>query len=338
MAVQGGLITGSLASQIENQLSEQIPGAVRSKPRLVFPILLFLVAKLAAYTLLGFLLGWLGSALSLKPVTKGILQIAIAIFMLGNALRLLNIHPIFRYFSFEPPSFITRFIRRRSKQAGNFLTPLVLGGMTIFIPCGITQAMMAVAISTGNAFSGAATMFAFILGTSPVFFVLTYLATRLSSLVEKYFFRIVAIVLLIFGLIALDQGLNLVDAPLTLREIPQAVVQGWYRITNQQPPSPDEIPTGPLSSELKLAVTNNGYFPEKLYAPANQPLQLHLVTDNTTACTLEFTIPRYNIDVLLAKTGDRVLNLPPQSPGTKLHFSCSMGMYVGDIIIPDQEK
>ena len=37
--------------------------------RLALPILLFLVAKLVAYTLLGALLGWLGSYLTLSPTS-----------------------------------------------------------------------------------------------------------------------------------------------------------------------------------------------------------------------------------------------------------------------------
>jgi uncharacterized protein len=338
MAVQGGLITGSLASQLEHDLAGNRPGSSRGKSRLAFPILLFLAAKLAAYTLLGLLLGWIGSAFALTPVMKGILLMAIAVFMLGNGLRLLNIHPIFRYFTFEPPSFVTRMIRRRSKKAGDFFTPIILGAMTILIPCGITQGMMAVAITTGNAFSGAAIMFAFILGTSPVFFTLTYLATRLGSLIEKYFFRLIAVTLIILALVGFDQGLNLVGSTFSLRQIPKAAVQGWYKLTNQQQASASKIPTGPLSNEVVLTVTNDGYVPEELYAPAGQPLKLHLVTYQTTSCALDFTIPAYNIDVLLSETGNHVLDIPPQAPSTKLHFSCSMGMYVGDIIAIAQKE
>ncbi|HMN61347.1 MAG TPA: sulfite exporter TauE/SafE family protein, partial [Anaerolinea sp.] len=152
MVVQGGLITTSLANRIETGLQTQAAaskkarrGAAQSgvEPRagsrveLAQPILLFLVAKLAAYTLLGFLLGALGSVLSLSSVTRGILQAAIGIFMLGNALRMFNVHPIFRYFSFEPPSSVTRFIRRTSRGSSSAVTPLLLGALTVLTPCGV---------------------------------------------------------------------------------------------------------------------------------------------------------------------------------------------------------
>jgi uncharacterized protein len=124
LAVQGGLLASSLAHQIEQDyLEESVNRPKRGKRKQpapvrhssAMPILLFLTSKLVVYTLLGLLLGWLGSFLTLSPVTRALLMVAIGIFMLGNALRMLNVHPIFRYFSIEPPKFITRYIRRTSK-------------------------------------------------------------------------------------------------------------------------------------------------------------------------------------------------------------------------------
>jgi uncharacterized protein len=334
MLVQGGLITGSLAQQIERDLAASggaHPGDRR--PRLVLPLVLFLTAKLIAYTLLGILLGWLGSVFSLTPVARGILQIAIAVFMLGNALRMLNVHPIFRYFTFEPPKAVTRMIRRRSKNPNNdgFLTPILLGALTIFIPCGVTQAMMAVAIATGSPLQGALTMFFFVLGTSPVFFALVYLAMKLSSLMEKYFVRIVALALVVLGLISLNSGLNLVGSPVTFDYVVQAAGGAWNRVVSGS--QPEALPSHEsLKSDIILEARDNGYFPGTLYAPADVPVKLHLVTHNTTACDRDFTIPTLNIEVLLDQTGESVVDLPAQAAGYKLHFSCSMGMYTGDIV------
>ncbi|MEJ5225830.1 MAG: sulfite exporter TauE/SafE family protein, partial [Anaerolineales bacterium] len=149
LAVQGGLLASSLAHQIEQHMltAPAAPAkkgkhpARAARPNTALPISLFLIAKLAAYTLLGALLGWLGAFLTFDPITRAVLLIAIGVFMLGNALRMLNVHPVFRYFTFEPPRFITRFIRRTAKGTDT-TTPLVLGALTVFIPCGVTQAMM----------------------------------------------------------------------------------------------------------------------------------------------------------------------------------------------------
>ncbi len=138
---------------------------------------MFLVAKLIAYVILGLLLGWFGSLFQLSLQVRVIMQFAVAFFMIGTALNLLNVHPIFRYFALQPPKFLTRLVRKQSKSQDLF-APALLGAFTVFIPCGTTQAMMALAIASGSAFAGAAILFAFILGTSPVFFLLGYLQSR----------------------------------------------------------------------------------------------------------------------------------------------------------------
>ena len=124
------------------------------RPRIAQPISLFLLAKLIAYTILGLLLGAIGSVLQLTPLMRAVLLIGIGIFMLGNGLRMLKVHPIFRYFVIEPPSALTRYIRRTSKNGTSLFNPLFLGAMTVLIPCGVTQAMMAVALGTGRPAAG----------------------------------------------------------------------------------------------------------------------------------------------------------------------------------------
>jgi uncharacterized protein len=342
MAVQGGLVAGSLADRIEKEQWEKGHNKGKRK-RLAVPILLFLISKLAAYTLLGFLLGAIGSVLSLSSTTRGIMQIAIAIFMIGNGLRMLNVHPIFRYFSFEPPAFITRYIRRRSKAKDSIVTPLFLGALTVFIPCGITQSMMALAVASGSAVTGAVIMFAFILGTSPVFFALTYLATALGSLAEKYFTRIAAVALLIFGLITLNTGLNLTGSPYTLSAIPAAVMRVFQPEETVNVSRGPLTPAGPLAALptesvgtgahlITINAKNSGYSPSQLIAPAGKTIDLTIVTDNTRSCSRAFEIPALGYSVLLPQTGEEKVEIPPQQSGTQLRFTCSMGMYTGVIV------
>ena len=68
---------------------------------------------------------------------------------------------------------------------------------------------MAVAMATGSPVAGATIMFAFTLGTSPVFFAVAYLATTLGARLEKNFMRIVAVIVLVLGLVSIDSGLTL---------------------------------------------------------------------------------------------------------------------------------
>jgi sulfite exporter TauE/SafE len=326
LAVQGGLLASSLAGQIERDLLSAAPPlplkkgkrpVLAARPNAATPILLFLAAKLAVYTLLGVLLGWLGSFLTFDPITRALLMIAIAIFMLGNGLRMLNVHPIFRYFAIEPPKFITRTIRRTAKGTDT-ATPLFLGALTVFIPCGVTQAMMAVALGTGDPLSAAALMFAFTLGTSPVFFAVAYFATQVGARLEGYFMKFVAVVVLVLGLVTFDSALNLLGSPLSFANLTRNLF-------------PSAQPAAEASASLVLRAENNGYKPRKLAAQAGVPVTLKIVTEQTTSCARDFVIPALKFYALLPETGSVPVEIPPQPAGTTLRFTCSMGMYTGVI-------
>jgi sulfite exporter TauE/SafE len=334
LVVQGGLLASSLGHQLEQDMLEQSQ-AVKAwgkprketkntfQPHTALPIVLFLGAKLVVYTLLGFMLGWLGSMLTLTPATRAVLMLAIGIFMVGNALRMFNVHPIFRYFVFQPPSFITRYIRRKAKNGAEIVTPIFLGLLTVLIPCGVTQAMMAISIGTGDPIQGAMILFAFTLGASPVFFTVAYLTTKLGARLEKLFMSFVAVLILIMGLVSVETGLNLLGSPYSVTRMVQEVF-----------PSKQAVESAPLpaSSMLTLNAANNGYRPQVLHAKANEPITLTVVTDNTRSCSRSFVIPRLKVERLLPETGTVPIEIPAQKPGTELFFTCSMGMYSGKII------
>ncbi len=297
LAVQAGLLATSVARQAETDVAAQL--AVRhvvaqrkkrsnrrltkeqrrseraalatlakpEKPKrnAAAPIALFLGAKLVAYTVLGVLLGWLGSVLQLSPYSRAALQIGIGIFMLGTAARLFNLHPIFRYFVIEPPRFITRFVRRYAKNnASTVATPLFLGTLTIFIPCGVTQAMMVLAVGTGSPLLGAAIMFAFILGTTPVFFGLAYVATRLGEVLHTRFLRVAGAVVLVLGLVSIEGGLNLMGSPYSVSNLLNsaavsiAQASGTYQdVAAAQPDA---------NGAITIQASNGGYSPNLIKA------------------------------------------------------------------------
>jgi len=335
LAVQGGLLAGSLAHQVEQDVGsargrqkrkmDQSPAAPRSQTALA--ITLFLLAKLAAYTLLGLLLGWLGSLLQLNAMTRALLMLAIGVFMIGNALRMFDVHPIFRYFVFEPPAPVTRYLRRTARNgagAMKVVTPLLLGALTVAIPCGVTQAMMAAAMATGSSLEGAALMFAFTLGTSPVFFFVAYLAMQIGARLEKWFLRFVAVVVLVLGLVSVDASLTLMGSPLAL--------SNWFAPASSGPRQEQAIPAGEPGTTLTLEAANDGYRPYTLYAQAGTPVTLEIVTENTISCARSFVIPSLGVEEILPRTGSVEIAIPAQAAGTTIRYSCSMGMYDGEIV------
>ncbi|MFM8321898.1 MAG: sulfite exporter TauE/SafE family protein [Chloroflexota bacterium] len=370
-AVQGGLLSASIARQVElanvargaapapAKVPGRKPAPLKFQGEMLPPILLFMLAKLVAYTLLGALLGALGSVFSLSPAVQGVIQLAIGVFLVGNALRMFEVHPIFRYFSFEPPAAVTRYIRRVSKRGDAFVTPLFLGALTVLIPCGVTQSMMAVAIGTGSPLLGAAVLFAFVVGTSPTFVGVSWLAAGLGGMFQKYFYRFVAVVVLALGLISVETGLVLTGSPVSAAKVarmlrPQAAAQA----APAQPASAAPASAAPASAApasagqaapagaaeaaqapaaapegaakvYQLTVENGGYVPDVLALPANQEIELHLVTNDTRSCSLAFVIPALDVQELLPETGDVVVTIPPQAAGVTIDFMCSMGMYTG---------
>ncbi len=336
LAVQGGLLASSLAHQIESDLGQtprkgkkggKTAALPKPQPKAALPIALFLLAKIAAYTLLGALLGLLGSFFTFDPLTRAILLMAVGLFMVGNALRMFKVHPIFRYFNIEPPQFITRYIRRTSKSGTDLATPLFLGALTVFIPCGVTQAMMATALASGSPLTGALLMLSFTLGTSPVFFTVAYLTTRLGARLEKYFLRFVAVVLLLLGLYSFNSGLTLTGSGFSLAGLGDAL---------SPPPvygaAAQSASVQAADGSVTLNVQNGGYVPRTLHVKANQAFTLNLVTNNTYSCARDFVVPRLGLYQLLPATGSIAMQIPAQPAGTRIQFSCSMGMYTGMIV------
>src|SRR3989338_9023468 len=209
LAVQGGLLATTIAQRDENQLEEK-----SKRTGNALPIISFLTSKLIAYTILGFLLGWFGSLFQLSLTLKILMQLVVVIFMLGTALNILNVHPVFRYFVIQPPKFLTRLVRKQSRNS-NLFTPALLGAFTVLIPCGTTQAMMALAIGSGNPFLGSVILFSFVLGTTPLFFVLGYFATKLGETLHEKFMKIAAYALIFLALFNLNGAMTLTGSSLT---------------------------------------------------------------------------------------------------------------------------
>ena len=322
LAVQGGLLAGTLAYQVEQDMQAQSNKQV-FRPRLAQPIFLFLVAKLVTYTLLGFFAGALGSIVMLTPRMSTILMIAIGIFMLGNGLRMLKVHPIFRYFVIEPPASVTRYIRRKSKNGASLLTPIFMGALTVLLPCGISQSMIALALATRNPIQGAAILFAFILGTTPVFFAVSYFATRLGATMEKYFTRLIAITIIVLAFVSINSGLNLAGSPYSFNNLLMRI--GVASVDEKK----DISPTSSVTDSYVVTVNDDGYFPKVLHLAANKPVKLDWITNDVHSCVLSVVVPALNYQKILPNTGKITFNIPAQANGTVIRYSCSMGMYTG---------
>ena len=292
-AVQGGLLTSAIVGRKEKS------------------ILMFLVAKLIAYSILGFILGFLGSEIRISTNFQGTLQLFVGIYMLATALRLLDIHPIFRYLVIQPPKAFFKLIRK-SSETKSFFTPAILGFLTVLIPCGITQAMMILAIGTGSPLWAAGIMFFFVLGTSPVFFLIGLAAVELLK--NKLFSYVAAIFIAVMGILAINSGQLLRGSVHTL--------QNYYSVIFEK-----NIESK-IGNQINIVVTDSGYRADINTLKVGVPVKLTLITNNVRGCARAFTIPEFNIFKVLPSNGKETIEFTPTKIGT-LTYTCSMGMYTG---------
>lgn len=328
MAVQGGLLATTIAQRQGERVKRE---AVRTGSAL--PIISFLVAKLVAYTILGVMLGWLGSLFQLSLSAQVILQFTVAIFMIGTALNLLNIHPIFRYFAIQPPKFLTRRIRNQAKS-GDLFAPAVLGAFTIFIPCGTTQAMMALAIASGNPAIGATILFAFVLGTSPVFFLLGYFATKLGDVLQARFMKVAAYSIIALAFWSFNSAIALAGSPYTL----QSAWENVFCTVSFCDSSPvfanaNGFVAGAAVSQATITIDQQGYKPNNIAVRAGLPVTLTLVNSSGGGCTQAFTIPSLGIQKIVPIGSKETITFTAPSQPGELAFMCSMGMFRGTIKI-----
>jgi len=325
LAVQGGLLATALTKQSMRVLGETTVTSVQLA-RDPLPILAFLSAKILAYLVAGFLLGAIGAAAQITPMVQGVMQVIAGLFMLATALNMLNVHPIFRYAVLQPPRAITRIIRNQAKSDA-LVTPSLLGALTVLIPCGTTQAIAILAISSGNPLVGSLIMGVFTLGTSPTFFVLGFLATRLRGQYQRLFTVATILLVLFMGVVSFDAGLNLLGSPLA----PSRLVANFTRpFTFSGTPVPALTVNG--VQELTINVRAEGYAPNYLSVKSGKPIRLKLISSGVYTCARIFTIPSLKITQVLDVTDQQVIDLPAQLPGT-LFFTCGMGMYSGQIVI-----
>ena len=320
-AVQGGLLAATIAQREEEHLKDKV------KKGNALPIFTFVVAKLAAYTLLGFLLGWFGSLFQLSLTIKVVMQVAVVIFMMGSALSILNVHPIFRYFIIQPPKFLTRLVRKQSKS-GDLFAPAILGAFTIFIPCGVTQAMMALAIASGSSITGAGIMFAFILGTSPVFFLLGYFATKLGDMFKEKFMKILAFAIILLAIFNLDNTIALSGSNWTLENMAKGV---WCTVSfcdNTPEPSAANVQA---ATDFNIDIGPGGYTPNEITAKAGANITVHLNNKGGGGCASAFTIPSLGVQKIVAEGQRDTVTFKAPSEKTDIAFMCSMGMYRGVI-------
>lgn len=187
MAVVGGLVL-SISSNYAKGKNQ------------VMPLLLFHGSRVIGFFLLGGLFGLLGLVFNMTPRFYFIMSIILFLVMIILGINLLDLFPFFRKLQFRLPKKFSRRITG-TETISNKFTPLLLGILTFFLPCGFTQSMQINAMTSGNFLNGALIMLIFALGTLPVLALISFSSVRFAnSLKSGIFFRTAGFIVIFFAI------------------------------------------------------------------------------------------------------------------------------------------
>lgn len=163
------------------------------------PLLYFHLSRIVSFFILGGFIGLLGSAFVLTTEMSFALSLILFFVMVVMGLNLLEIFPWAKKLQIKMPKSFGRNILKMEDREG-LLTPILLGAVTFFLPCGFTQSMQIYSLTTGSFITGALTMLVFALGTLPVLALISFASVKLSKTLQSgLFFKTAGILVLFFA-------------------------------------------------------------------------------------------------------------------------------------------
>ncbi|AWK52828.1 heavy metal transport/detoxification protein [Clostridium beijerinckii] len=311
----GIMLTQSLSKDsivIENQ----------NKFKTLMPAILYNAGRVTSYTIIGGIVGALGSVLSLSLNVKAGLQIFAGLFMVIMGLNMAGFSA-FRKFNIKLPWSSCK-VKNKPKA------PFLVGMLNGLMPCGPLQTMQLYALGTGSAAAGALSMFIFSLGTVPLMLVFGAISGFLSKGYTKQLLKFSGFLVIILGIIMGNRGLALagVGVPSV-----STLTQSLSGSEAQAATSNAAKPTMENGVQvIRMTADNNGYTPNAFYVQKGIPVKWIITGSQINSCNNAVVVPSLNIQKTL-KSGENVIEF---TPGDKdINFSCWMGMIRGVIKVTD---
>jgi len=207
VAMCGGLAVSQCVVAADTQRS--LPGKQNKGLTALRTSLLYNGGRVISYTIIGGLVGALGSAVSFSGWARGAVAIASGVFMIIMAINLLGIAPVMRKWMPKMPAPFRSF----SINFGRGKSPLVVGLLNGLMPCGPLQGMQIYALGTGSALVGAASMFFFSLGTAPLLIGLGSATSLIGGKLTAKMMKVSALVILALGFVMISRGFALSGIP-----------------------------------------------------------------------------------------------------------------------------
>ncbi|HOM01868.1 MAG TPA: sulfite exporter TauE/SafE family protein [Acetivibrio sp.] len=168
------------------------------------PSFLYNLGRITSYTVIGGIVGSLGSVISFSGAAKGAVAIISGVFMIIMGLNMLNIFPALRKINPRMPKIFGKKISNLKNKG-----PFIVGLLNGLMPCGPLQAMQLYALGTGSFVAGAASMLMFSLGTVPLMFGFGVISSIVSGKFTREMMKVSAVLVMVLGIAMLNRGLSL---------------------------------------------------------------------------------------------------------------------------------
>jgi uncharacterized protein len=309
VAVTGGLLLAASAKY--NEANPQLDRFQRFRPHVFFN-----VGRVLSYTLFGGLIGALGAAISLSPMTSGISALAASAMMILFGLQMLGLLPSLGRFQPRASKTMTQSVKQLAGRGANS-TAFAFGAVTFFLPCGFTQALQLYVLAKGDFAAGALTMLAFSLGTLPALLSISALSSFVGGVFQPYFIRIAGVALIALGAFNIQYGLVLTggvgQTTITAENagIAQSRIGGVRTVGGKQ--------------IANMKVVGLEYQPNRFAVDKDIPVEWRIEAKDAEGCGRFLVIPKLRISKLLSSTETTVITFVPRDIGD-IEFNCGMRM------------
>lgn len=307
-------------------LSQTLSKESTNKLEAMKPALFYNIGRVVSYTILGGVIGALGSVFSLSLTAKAGLQIFAGLFMIMMGFNMAGFKA-FRKFQIRLPHAVCK---AKNKSGSPFIVGLLNGLM----PCGPLQTMQLFALGTGSAAKGALSMFMFSIGTVPLMLTFGAVSGILSKGYTKKILKFSGVLIIVLGLIMGNRGLALAGIninPMTALASSKSLLGSNSSGTSNSNIAKATIKDGVQT--ITMTANNNGYTPNAFYVQKGVPVKWIINGDQINSCNNAIVIPSLNKQQKLKK-GENIIEF---TPGDKdLSFSCWMGMIRGVIKVTDK--
>lgn len=303
-------------------ITQSLSNEKKNKFQTLMPTILYNTGRVTSYTIIGGIVGALGSVLSLSLNVKAGLQIFAGLFMVIMGLNMAGFS-MFRKFNIKLP-WSSCGVKKKPK------TPFLVGMLNGLMPCGPLQTMQLYALGTGSASAGALSMLLFSLGTVPLMLLFGAISGLLSKGYTKQLLKFSGFLIIVLGIIMGNRGLALAGVGIpNISTLTQSFSGSEVQAAQANVAKPT-IENG--VQIIKMTADSNGYTPNVFYVQKGMPVKWIITGSQINSCNNAVVVPSLNIQKTL-KSGENIIEFTPEDKD--INFSCWMGMIRGVIKVTD---